>query len=92
MAFVAEIGAFQPLRQVCFAGGRLEHDVPLHQRVDAVGGSQRLFRAQTAILQQETRSARNAPSRVESTAVRQASGAFGRLSIEARTFVSTLSQ
>jgi hypothetical protein len=37
MAGVPNIGALQPLRQVGFAGRRFQHDMALHQRVDAVG-------------------------------------------------------
>jgi len=40
---MAEIGAFEPARQVVFAGRRLQRDHPLHQGVDPIGRGQRLF-------------------------------------------------
>ena len=38
-----EIGTFEPLRQITLAGRRFQHDIALHQRVDAIGGGKRLF-------------------------------------------------
>ena len=40
---MSEIGVFEPLRQICFVSRRFQQDVPLHQRVDAVGGGESLF-------------------------------------------------
>jgi hypothetical protein len=41
--FMPEIGALEPLRQIGLAGRRLQHDVSLDQRIDAVGGTKRFF-------------------------------------------------
>src|SRR5258708_12229214 len=44
VALMSEISALEPLRQVGLTGGwRLQHDLPLHQRVDAVGPPKPLF-------------------------------------------------
>ncbi len=37
MALVAEVGAFEPLRQVALAGRRFQHDVALHHSIDPFG-------------------------------------------------------
>jgi hypothetical protein len=41
--FVSEIDLFQPLREICLAGRCLQHDMPLHQRINAIGGGERFF-------------------------------------------------
>src|SRR5438034_815336 len=38
-----EIGVLEPLRQIALAGRRFQHDISLHQRVDAIGRGERLF-------------------------------------------------
>jgi hypothetical protein len=40
---MSEIGVFELLRQICLASQRFQHDVPLHQCVDAVGGGESFF-------------------------------------------------
>ena len=40
---LAEIGLLQFMRKIRFARRRLQHDVPLCQRIDAVGGCERLL-------------------------------------------------
>jgi len=40
---MAEIGLFEPPRQIALAGRGFQHDVSLDQAVDAVGGRQRFF-------------------------------------------------
>jgi hypothetical protein len=42
---MSETGALEPLRQIGLAGQCRQHDMPLHQRVNAIGG-ERFFQEQ----------------------------------------------
>jgi hypothetical protein len=40
---MSEIGLFKAMWKVTFAGRRFQHDMSLHEGIDAVGGGERLF-------------------------------------------------